>query len=172
MRNANGTLKDSEQMFYDTVDALGAIKDETLREIAAQELFGKSYQDLMPLIEAGAGALKEYGDEAEKMGLILSEESVAAMGAFDDKMQTVQASVEVAGAKIGLAFIPVLESLWPIVQEQIIPALQGFADKITSLLEWYKQLDPWQQKIVVGLGLFFCCDRACFEWCWSYDIDG
>ena len=88
------------------------------------------------------------------MGLILSEEDVKAMGAFDDKVQVMQAGVEAATAKVGLAFIPVLESLWPIVQEQIIPALQGFADKLTSLINWYKDLAPWQQKLVVGLGAF------------------
>lgn len=150
-KDANGNLKDSEQMFYDTVDALGSMKDETQREIAAQELFGKSYQDLMPLIDAGSGALKKYGDEAENVGAVLDDKTVNSLGSFNDMVEKIKAVVETAGTRIGAAFVPVLEKLTPIIEEKIVPAIAGFADKISGLIDWFSNLDPGMQTFILRL---------------------
>ncbi|SMC39420.1 hypothetical protein [Papillibacter cinnamivorans] len=133
IKNSNGSLKDSEQMFYDAVDALGGMTDETQREIAAQELFGKSYQDIMPLINAGSGALEAYGEEAEKVGAVLDDQTVSSLGSFNDIIEKLKAIVESAGAKIGAAFVPVLEKLAPMIEEKIVPAIEKFADWLSGL---------------------------------------
>lgn len=158
-RDANGQLRDSEDMYYAAIDAIGGLNSETEKEIAAQELFGKSYQDMMPLINAGSSALQKYKDEAAKLGLILSDEDVSAMGAFDDKMQSLSATAEVVGSKIGMAVMPVLESLLPVVQNSIIPAIQSFADWLTNIIKKFGEMSPAGQKMVmtiaamaVGLG--------------------
>lgn len=111
MYDSNGQMKTSEQMFYDTVDALGAITDETQREIAAQEIFGKSYQDMMPLIKAGSESLKQYGEEARAMGLILSDDMVAKMGEFDDIMQKTDAQMEGLKKQLVVNFMPALQGV-------------------------------------------------------------
>lgn len=86
MHNVSGQVKTSEQLFYNTVDALGAMSDATSREVAAQEIFGRSYQDIMPLIEAGTGALEEYGDEAESLGVVLDTVTIAALQRLQDEI--------------------------------------------------------------------------------------
>lgn len=150
-KDANGKLKDSEQMFYDTVDALGSMTDETQREIAAQNLFGKSYQDIMPLINAGSGALKSYGDEAERVGAVLSDKTVDSLGKLNDQWEKVKAVVTSAGAKIGAALIPVIEKLTPIIETKIVPAISMLADKISSLITWFSNLDPGVQSFILKL---------------------
>lgn len=109
MMDSNGQLKTSEQMFYDSIDAIGALKNETEQEIAAQKLFGKSYQDIMPLIKAGSGALTAYADEAKKMGLVLSDEMVAKMGAYDDIMQKTEAQMDGLKKQLVVNFMPALQ---------------------------------------------------------------
>ncbi|MEA5049726.1 MAG: hypothetical protein VB034_14125 [Eubacteriales bacterium] len=106
LTNANGQMKSTEQVFYDTIDALGGIEDATKRDIAAQDVFGKSYQDMKPLIEAGSESLLKYAAEAHAAGLILSDEAVAALGGFDDQMQRVNARLETAGRLAALVFLP------------------------------------------------------------------
>jgi len=150
-KGTNGELKTSEQMFYDSVDALGSITNETEREIAAQDLFGKSYQDLMPLIQAGSAGLKKYADEAHAVGAVLSDEDVAAMGAFDDKMQTMKATIEATGSRMGLAFMPILESLMPVIQNNIVPAIQKFSEWLTNIIDRFNNLDPGMQNFILGL---------------------
>ena len=106
MVGANGQMKSTEQVFYDTIDALGGIEDATLRDIAAQDIFGKSYQDMKPLIDAGSEALLRYAAEAHAAGLILSDEAIRALGGFDDQMQQVNARLETAGRLSALVFLP------------------------------------------------------------------
>lgn len=106
LTNASGKMKSTEQVFYDTIDALGGIEDATLRDIAAQDIFGKSYQDMKPLIDAGSEALLRYAAEAHAAGLILSDEAVQALGGFDDQMERVNARLETAGRLAALVFLP------------------------------------------------------------------
>ena len=101
-----GQMKSTEQVFYDTIDALGGIEDATKRDIAAQDIFGKSYQDMKPLIDAGSEALLRYAAEAHAAGLILSDEAVAALGGFDDQLEQVNARLETAGRLAALVYLP------------------------------------------------------------------
>ena len=43
--DSNGKLRDSEDVFYDVIDALGKFEDETQADIYASRLFGRSFQD-------------------------------------------------------------------------------------------------------------------------------
>ncbi len=61
--DASGKFRDSEDVFYDVVDALGQMDNETEQEIAANEIFGKSFQELEPLIGATSDTLKQLGDD-------------------------------------------------------------------------------------------------------------
>lgn len=108
---AGGQMKSTEQVFYDTIDALGGIEDATKRDIAAQEIFGKSYQDMKPLIDAGSEALLRYAAEAHAAGLILSDEAVTALGGFDDQMEQVNARLETAGRLAALVALPSISGI-------------------------------------------------------------
>lgn len=81
-----------EDVFWDAVDALGRMTDETARDQAAMDLFGKSFADMIPLIEAGRDAWEAYGREAHQAGAVMSEEQVRALGAFDDALNRMNAS--------------------------------------------------------------------------------
>ena len=132
LKNANGEYKTSEQLFYEMIDALGQIEDATMQEAAAQDLFGKSFQDIMPLVKAGSEGLKAYGDEAEALGLIINGDAVNALGAFDDQMQRLKATTEVAGREFALAFLPatqeVAESLTELASTVTTALSDGFQD--------------------------------------------
>lgn len=142
LRDSNGELKSSETVFYEMIDALGQIGDATMQEAAAQDLFGKSFQDIMPLVKAGSEGLKAYGDEAEKLGLVLSGDSVGALGAFDDQMQRLKATTETAGRELAVSFLPatqqVAESLTELASTVTTALSDGFqeadADKILEAL--------------------------------------
>ena len=91
--DSSGNLRSNQEVFYEAIDALGQIKNETERDAMAMRLFGKSAQDLNPLIKAGAEQLKTLSDEAHKMGAVLSEDALADLQKFDDTMQKVESQV-------------------------------------------------------------------------------
>ncbi|MBR6474001.1 MAG: hypothetical protein IKS98_00940 [Lachnospiraceae bacterium] len=107
----NGQLKDANALFLEIIDKLGTVKNETERDALAMELFGKSAKELKPLIEAGSQALKEYGDEAERNGLIMSEDEITAANSFKDSMDRLNAALNRAKQILGEALMPILESL-------------------------------------------------------------
>ena len=84
--NTSGGLKDSEDMFWEIIYALGEIENPTERDALAMEVFGKSAQELNPLIEASTKGMRELGDEAEKMGVILSQEALDTLGEYQNSL--------------------------------------------------------------------------------------
>ena len=81
VRDANGELRDSEAVFFEAIDALGKIENETERDALAMDLFGKSARELNPLIEAGSAKIKELAQEAHDVGYVLEEDTVQSLAA-------------------------------------------------------------------------------------------
>lgn len=109
--DVNGRLRGTEDVFWDAIDALGQISNETERDALAMDLFGKSAQDLNPLIEAGSAAWKELGQEAEAMGTVFSQENLDKMGSFDDSMQRFTQTGTALKNSVGLVMIPAFQPL-------------------------------------------------------------
>ena len=113
----NGKLKDSEQMFYEIIDALGKVKNETERDAIAMQIFGKSAQELNPLIDAGSKSLKEYGAQAREMGYIMSGETLEAFGNLDDKMQMFNNQTTTFKNSIAIVLLPVLTAFFDLLNK-------------------------------------------------------
>lgn len=109
--DANGNLLDSEQVFWNTVFALGQISDETERDALSMQLFGKSAQELNPLIETSWTELAALSNEAKEMGAVLSDDQIADLGAFDDSIQRLTQGSEAAKRALGLVLLPQLQEL-------------------------------------------------------------
>lgn len=152
IKNSDGSLRNSKDVWAEAIDALGKIGNETERDAVAMSLFGKSAQELNPLIVAGGDSLKKYGDEAEKLGIIMGEDQVAALGRFDDAMQQLQGSLEGAKNKVAVALLPALEKMIPVIQEQLVPAIAKFAEKIATLIQKFLDLSPETQGFILKLG--------------------
>ena len=108
LKNADGSFRNSEDVYWDVIDGLKGVKDETERNAMANDLLGKSSKDLRTVIEAGSKTFKSYGQEAENMGIIMSEQNVEAFGKFQDKLDTLSAAMgglKNAGAAIALPFL-------------------------------------------------------------------
>ena len=109
--NADGTLRDSEEVYWEVIDALGGVANETERDALAMQLFGKSAQDLNPLIAQGSEGIAALTDEAKRMGAVLSEETIAKLGAFDDSVQRLKQGSEAAKRVMGTVLLPQLQDL-------------------------------------------------------------
>jgi phage-related protein len=126
LTNTDGSLRNSQVVFFEAIDALGKIANETDRDALSMQLFGKSAQELNPLIMAGSEQLRALGLEAQSMGIIMGEENVAKMGAFDDKMNVLNSTIGGMRNSIAVALSPAME--------QIIGVIQRVADKFSEWL--------------------------------------
>ncbi|NCB51345.1 MAG: phage tail tape measure protein [Clostridia bacterium] len=109
--DANGELRDGETVYWEIIDALGNMTNETDRDEVAMTLLGRSAQDLNPLIIAGADAMSELADEAQAAGYILSDETLVALQELDDQLQRLDDSSEAFENTLGAALAPMLEGL-------------------------------------------------------------
>ena len=109
--NADGSLRDGETVYWETIDALKNVTDETERDALAMELLGKSAQELNPLIAQGSEGIKAMGDEAVKMGAVLSEDALNSLGAVDDEMQRFSSISGATSNLLASAFAPAVSTL-------------------------------------------------------------
>ena len=109
--DSTGQMRSSEDVFWDIVDALGKVDNETQRDQLAMQLLGRSAQELNPLIEAGSKAFKDLGDQAQQAGLIMSDQTLKAFGDFDDSVNKLSTSTTAAGRAIAAAFLPAVNTI-------------------------------------------------------------
>lgn len=109
--DSNGQLRDSETVYWETIDALGKISNETERDALAMQIFGKSAQELNPLIAQGSAGIAALTEEAKRMGAVLSKESIEKLGAFDDSVQRLKQGSEAAQRVMGTVLLPQLQTL-------------------------------------------------------------
>ena len=138
--DADGNMRSANDVFYETIDALGGVKNETERDAMAMDIFGRSAQDLNPLIIQGSDTLKAYAQEAHNVGYVLNNEELSALGAVDDAYQRLQKSQEGAKNQLSAEFAPYLTEFYEKITKLIKDggkALKdsGIVDSFGMLLE-------------------------------------
>lgn len=139
-KDINGNLRDSETVFYETIRALGQIGNETERDVAAMEIFGKSADELAGLIDDGGEAFRRLGDEAKANGSIIPQEELDKANKLNDELDKMKAEL---GASLSQVGIDIAQALLPLIQD-LTPVLQDFAN-------WLKEINPETVKIVAAV---------------------
>ena len=139
-KNADGTFRDINEIFYDTLSALGGIQNETERDTLAMAIFGRGADSLAGIIDDGGAALKAYGQEAEDMGLILSGDTLNSLNKTNDALDKLKAQ---ASARLAETGAKALEVLTPVL-EKVLGLLSG-------LLERIGQLTPAQMETIMKI---------------------
>lgn len=109
--DSDGKLRNSETVYWELINALGQVDDQTERDSLAMQVLGKSATDLNPLIEAGADKMGELADEAHAAGYVMSEDTLEAFGNFDDQLQRLDKGTTAAKNALGTILLPMLSDL-------------------------------------------------------------
>lgn len=117
--NLDGSLRDNNDVFNDVLDALGNVANETERDALAMDIFGKSAQELNPLINAGSEQIRRYAKEAHDMGYVMSEDVIQKNVQASDAYERMQNSVQAAKNYIGSQFAPAIETAAGTIQNMI-----------------------------------------------------
>ena len=143
LTDSNGNMRDAKDVWYDSLDALSKVQNETERDALSMEIFGKSAMDMAGIIDDGGASLKALGDEAEGLGLIMSQDMV-------DDANVLQDSIDRMKGRTEQAFLTMGASL----ASSLVPAFEKVLDVVTKVVQWFANLDGGtQQTILVILGL-------------------
>lgn len=136
--DSNGKMRESNTVFYETVEALSKVTNETERDQLAMQIFGKSADQLAGIVDDGGAALKEMGDEAEKAGLILGKDALDNANEFNDSIDKLKATAAKRFSQIGAS-----------VAQDLLPFLEKLCTVIENVLNWFVNLSPEAKKIIV-----------------------
>lgn len=125
------------------ITQVASIKDESERTAKAMELFGsKAGYQLAPLLAEGSDGIKELTDNAEKLGLVMSDETVSAGVLFGDTMSDLTQAIDGAKNQLGAAFLPVFQTVAELLVS-VMPDIQKMAKEMAPILaDMLKQLVP------------------------------
>lgn len=108
--DAEGNLRNNNEVFNEAIRALGEVGNETERDALAMQLFGKSATELNPLIEGGIDTLAEMSIKANELGLILSQDALDGANAFNDQLDILKSNgkglFNVIGTEIASSLVP------------------------------------------------------------------
>lgn len=140
--NADGSLRDSDEVFQDVVSALGGMKNETERDALAMQLMGKSAMELNPLIEDQGETYKNVSDTLKKYDMdFVDQETLDKANEFNDQLDMMkmlgQTSLAIVGANLA---------------EYLAPALEKVAGWVGKLAEWLSKLDPRVLTVIGVIG--------------------
>ena len=106
--NVTGQLRNSNDVFNESITKLGAIKNPTERDALAMQILGKSAMQLNPLIKAGGTQLAAMSDEAKKNGAVMSNEAVAGLDAFGDSLDASKLALKGIAGTMAAGALPML----------------------------------------------------------------
>lgn len=109
--DSNGDFRDSEEVFWELIDALGEIDNEVERDAIAMSILGRSARELNPLIEGGSEAFREIYNEASEAGAMLSEDVLEDFDEFNNNLSRWDQGVLAARRALGTILMPVLNDL-------------------------------------------------------------
>lgn len=138
--NADGSMRDATDVFYDSLEALSKIQNETERDQAAMDLFGKSADSLAGIIDDGGAALKGYGEEAQNLGLILDEDTISSLNDTNDAVDKMKATVSATLGQVGAD-----------VAEVLGPAVEKVGEWISGITEKLRALTPEQTETILKI---------------------
>lgn len=89
-------------------DKLAAMPDGWQKTAAAQQVFGKSAADLIPLLNAGGGAIRDARQELESMGALMTGDLATQADEFNDNMSRLRRMASALGISLAKDLLPVL----------------------------------------------------------------
>lgn len=125
--DASGRLREADDVFADFADAFQRHQGSPEIMAAGMEIFGRSFQNLIPLLKDGSQGLREAAEEARKLGQIISTDTGRAAEQFNDNLHKMGALAGGLANRVAAELLPDLEKL---TAEWVTSATEG--DKLAT----------------------------------------
>ena len=93
-KDAAGQALSADKVFSQLSDVMSKSADSAEKVNVGSDLMGKGFQDLIPLANAGAKGLESMGDEAKKLGIVMSADFAKNAEEFNDNLHKISLAGE------------------------------------------------------------------------------
>ena len=130
--NSDGSLRSSNSVFMEAIDALGSVGNATERDALAMEIFGRSAMELNSVIAQGSDGLRALAQEAENSGYVMSDKMVSILADADDAGQRFNKAMDGLGKTIGTLVTPAIVG-WEEILTIAADSTSVFIQKLVGL---------------------------------------
>ena len=116
--DAHGQIRPTEAVLLDLAEKFADMPDGADKAALAVKLFGKEGLAIIPFLNQGREGITALMEEAQRLGLVMSEDVARASEVFNDNLTRLSALFEGVQRQIGSAVIPILADF----TEQVILA--------------------------------------------------
>ena len=124
----------TDEAFKTIAEAISKVKSPTDQAAAAIAIFGKSGQNLLPMLRGGAAGIEEAAAKARKFGIALSDVDAAKLVEAHEKFDEIGLAIDGAKDQLVVALAPALSEIAEHVLA-ILPAADQMREKFTNGLK-------------------------------------
>jgi hypothetical protein len=103
-----GRLKNTDEQLLEIAESFAGMEDGAGKTALAMRIFGKSGAELIPFLNEGSAGIEKLRKEAERLGVVFSQDAAKAADEFNDNLKILRTTVEGLAVKIAG---PLVESL-------------------------------------------------------------
>ena len=164
------TTKSSEEAFNLLSGAVEKAPNAMQKAALAAAAFGKGGVEMIKLIEIGPAGIQKLRDEAQKLGIVMSDTMIADAAKFADANDNMQAALTGLKVTIASGLLPIMQKAiekltnWVVQNKDLIKAKTAeYFQKIADAGKWlYENLDTIVSvgtKVVKGLALIYVVSK-------------
>ena len=106
LKDSQGKMRPTEQLFGEVADAMARIEDPALRVRVAFKLFDSEGVSMVNMLKDGSGALSDLRREARELGLVMSEETARSAEQTQDSITNLMAVIKGIAFSVGSEMLP------------------------------------------------------------------
>jgi hypothetical protein len=144
VRNSDGSTRDFNLILADAADKYLALGGGLQGAAFAQEIFGRGGKALIPILAQGSAGINEFLAEAERYGVVLSQDTVDSVRQLVIAHRDLDSSVQGLQVSIGV---------------ELVPALTAFVHGLTDLVVFAQKVPG---PVYVAVGSFVAATGALF----------
>lgn len=147
VKDSAGNLKPLDKMMMDIANKFAQWEDGPRKIAIAVDIFGRSGERLIPLLNKGARGFDEFAKEAEKLGIILSPDLIEKGSKAEDVFKKLEAQIRATKLSLAPAALAFANFFAETIKnaQKWGPIMGGVFDKTSELGK--KGLKKWQEII-------------------------
>jgi hypothetical protein len=152
IRDSNNRIRKTDDIFLDIADGIKAIKDPAIQAEMSMKLLGNSGASLIQGFESGSGGLRKFGEEANRLGLVVSGRAISAVNSANTAINKLGKVITTSFMEIVAVAAPALESMSNFLIE-IILSIRSSISLITKYRKSIEFISFAIGVILVGAGM-------------------
>ena len=110
-KNADGSARNIQDILFDVADGLANTSSEGERVRLAFKFFDSEGVALVNTLKGGSAELKNFFDQAENLGILISSDTTKKAAAFNDQLNIIKRQFIAITQNLVGAFLPVLQDV-------------------------------------------------------------